>query len=173
MKAKAIFTGNKVVVSEEQDVSRIYNKGRFGEIVNKKLELSLVEALYLMNKGDLEIRSESGRKLSFDSFVKRASKIDPKFWIRYSVYSDIRKRGYITKTALKYGADFRVYDRGTEPGKAHAKWILYAVSESESFDWRKFAAMMRVAHSVRKKLLIGILDDEGDVTYYEVSWKRP
>ena len=71
------------------------------------------------------------------------------------------------------GADFRVYERGTTPGQEHAKWVLFAVKEGEIFDWRKFAAMMRVAHSVRKKLLIGIVDDEGDVTYYEIRWTRP
>ena len=42
-----------------------------------------------------------------------------------------------------------------------------------SFDWKQFAAMNRVAHSVKKKLLVGIVDDEGDVTYYEIRWRKP
>ena len=85
----------------------------------------------------------------------------------------MRTRGYVIKTALKYGADFRVYDRGARPGEEHARWILHAVSEQESFDWKKFASMNRVAHSVRKRLMLGILDAEGDVTYYEIRWMRP
>lgn len=171
--ADAVFMGDRVLVEDESDSSRLFNKGWFGKVINKKLELALVEALYLMEKGDIIIRSNKGRVMSFKKFVKEATKSEPRFWVRYSVYADIRKRGYITKTALKYGADFRVYERGTTPGQEHAKWVLFAVKEGEVFDWRKFAAMMRVAHSVRKKLLVGILDDEGDITYYEIKWTRP
>ncbi len=171
--AEGILTGDKVIVRDESDSSRIFNKGWYGKVLEGKLELSLIEALLLAEKGTLEIKSQKGRKIGFKRFIKEATKLDARFYTRYTVYKDIRKRGYITKTALKYGADFRVYPRGGSPGEEHAKWVLFAVHEGESFDWRKFAAMMRVAHSVRKKLLIGIVDDEGDTTYYEARWTRP
>ena len=169
----AILSGDVVIISSEPDANRIFNKGCYGSIIDGKLHLSLVEALYLMEKKDINILNKKKKVVSFDDFVTFASKSDVRFLSRYFIYADIRKRGYITKTALKYGADFRVYERGTHPGKEHAKWILFAVTETEHFDWRKFAAMMRVAHSVKKRILLGILDDEGDVTYYEVKWKRP
>jgi tRNA-intron endonuclease len=171
--AIGLLIKDKVIVESEPDANRIFNKGWFGKILNKRLELALVEALYLLEKGDIIIKNNKGKKIDFEKFIKEAVKTEPRFWTRYSVYSDIRKRGYITKTALKYGADFRIYERGTTPSTEHAKWVLYTVSELESFDWRKFASMMRVAHSVRKRLLVGIVDDEGDVTYYEVKWTRP
>ncbi|MCD6547801.1 MAG: tRNA-intron lyase [Nanoarchaeota archaeon] len=171
--AEAILTGDKVIILDKEASNRIFNKGWYGQIVRDKLELALVEALFLMQKGTIVIKSQKGRLMDLKRFIKEATKVDPRFYTRYTVYADIRKRGYITKTALKYGADFRVYERGTTPGQEHAKWVLFAVHETEIFDWRKFAAMMRVAHSVRKKLLIGIVDDEGDVTYYEVRWTRP
>ena len=85
----------------------------------------------------------------------------------------MRNRGYIVKTALKFGADFRVYDRGVKPGDDHAKWIMYPVSESSMLTWYEFSAKNRVAHSTRKKLLIAIVDEEGDCTYYSISWTRP
>ena len=85
----------------------------------------------------------------------------------------MRNRGYIVKTALKFGADLRIYERGVKPGEEHAKWILYPVYESNGLTWQEFAAKNRVAHSTRKKLLIGIVDDENDVTYYEIEWKKP
>jgi tRNA-intron endonuclease len=171
--AAGVFAKDSVVINDEQDANRVFNKGWFGAIIEKKLILSLVEALFLMEKGDITVADSKGKPLSFNNFTKKAEKTDHRFRTRYFVYSDIRKRGYITKTALKYGADFRVYERGSKPGETHAKWVLYAVSESEAFSWRGFAAMMRVAHSVRKTLLIGVVDDEGDVTYYTVNWIRP
>ena len=111
--------------------------------------------------------------MSFDSFLKKAKKVEPNFWIRYCVFRDMRNRGYIIKTALKFGADFRVYDRGVKPGEDHAKWIVYPVHEGEHLTWYEFSAKNRVAHSTKKRLLIGVVDDEGDVTYYEIRWVRP
>ena len=113
------------------------------------------------------------KKLKEDGFIKKAQKVVPNFWIRYCVFRDIRNRGYIIKTALKFGADFRIYDRGVKPGEDHAKWIVYPVHEGEKLTWYEFAAKNRVAHSTKKKLLIGIVDEEGDCTYYECRWIRP
>jgi tRNA-intron endonuclease len=89
------------------------------------------------------------------------------------VFKDLRNRGYIVKTALKFGADFRVYDRGVKPGEDHARWIIYPVHEASGLTWYEFAAKNRVAHSTKKRLMMGIVDDEGDVTYYEIRWVRP
>lgn len=166
------LVGNKVVVEDAKEANKLYNRGRYGALEGEKLTLSLVEALYLVERGKLRV-FKGEQELDYDSLLKLAADLEPRFWVRYCVYRDIRRRGYITKTALKYGADFRVYDRGDVPGKDHAKWILFAVNENDMFDWKRFAAMNRVAHSVRKCLLIGVVDDEGDVTYYEVRWKRP
>jgi tRNA-intron endonuclease len=85
----------------------------------------------------------------------------------------MRERGYIVKTALKFGADFRVYDRGVKPGEDHARWILYPVKEGSTLTWHDFSAKNRVAHSTKKRLLIGVVDEENDVTYYEIKWVRP
>ena len=105
--------------------------------------------------------------------MNKFKKIDNKIQIKYSIFKDLRERGYIVKTALKFGADFRVYDKGARPGKKHAKWIVFAEHESKRLTWHEFSAKNRVAHSTRKNLLLAILDEEGDITYYEVKWIRP
>ena len=178
--AKADMTGhivgNKVLVIDDYEKAlEFYNRSAFGEIhgvKKKQLEFSLVEALYLMEREKFDIYAGK-QKLNFEQCVRKANRAESGFWTRYQVYREIRTRGYIVKTALKFGADFRVYERGAKPGKAHAKWILFATSEGDKYAWRDFAAMNRVAHSTRKKLLIGIVDEEGEVTYYEVRWKKP
>ena len=125
-----------------------------------------------MERGKLKIFSNK-KELKYDDFLKKATKLEKNFWVRYCVFRDLRRRGYIVKTALKFGADFRVYDRGIKPGEDHAKWVAYPVHESSTFSWYDFSAKNRVAHSTRKKLLIGIVDEESDVTYYSISWTRP
>lgn len=170
------LVGNKVIVREDYEKAlEFYNRSSFGEIhgvKKKQLEFSLAEALYLLERDKLDVYSGKN-KLTFEQFTRKANRAETGFWTRYQVYRDIRTRGYIVKTALKFGADFRVYGRGIKPGKAHAKWVLFATAEGDKYTWRQFSAMNRVAHSTRKKLLIGIVDEEGEVTYYLSSWKKP
>ena len=103
---------------------------------------------------------------------KKFSKSDKKFHEKYSVYRDLRKKGYIVKTALKFGAEFRVYEKSKGPGKGHSKWIVFTDSERNLNSWNDFSAKNRVANSTNKKLLLAIVDDEGDILYYEVNWMK-
>ncbi len=163
----------KRVITEDSDAAReLFNQSAFGKIIDNKVQLSLLEAMYLLEKKKIEIIDKK-KPLTFENFLKLAKKTEPNFWIRYCVFKDIRNRGYIIKTALKFGADFRIYDRGVKPGEAHARWIVYPVAEGTTLTWHEFAAKNRVAHSTKKKLLIAVVDDESDVTYYEIAWKRP
>lgn len=169
-----ILAGERVITESSDEAREFYNQSRFGTLAeNGKVELSLLEALYLMERDRLSVKSEAGRKVSFESYVKKARKVEPNFWIRYCVFKDMRNRGYIIKTALKFGADFRVYDRGVKPGEDHARWIVYPVHEGSTLTWHEFSAKNRVAHSTKKRLLMGIVDGENDVTYYEIKWMRP
>lgn len=173
-KILAVFSKD-IVVTENSDAGRdLYDQSRYGfPLNNGRVQLSLIEAAYLAEKGVLQIISDSNRKIDYEKFQKKAIRLEPNFWVRFCVFKDIRNRGYIIKTALKFGADFRVYDRGIKPGEDHAKWIVYPVKETTTMTWYEFSAKNRVAHSTRKKLLMGVVDEETDVTYYEVKWVRP
>ena len=173
-KVKAILT-NDLVTTENSDAAReLYNQSRYGKLLeNGKVQLSLGEAFLLIEKKKLEVVDGKGKEIEEEKFLAKAKKLEPNFRIKYCVFKDIRNRGYIIKTALKFGADFRVYDRGVKPGQDHAKWIVYPVSEKNVLTWYEFAAKNRVAHSTKKRLLIGIVDEEDDVTYYEIKWVRP
>tara|TARA_Y100000310_G_C20702833_1_gene831560 strand:+ start:2195 stop:2767 length:573 start_codon:yes stop_codon:yes gene_type:complete len=173
-KIKAEFEVDKVLTEVSDATKDLYNQGRYGIMLdNGRLQLSLIEAFYLMEKGTIEIHKTKNKKFNTNDFSKKAKKLEPNFWIRFCVYRDIRNRGYIIKTALKFGADFRVYDRGVKPGEDHAKWIVYPVYEGSTLTWYEFAAKNRVAHSTRKRLLLGVVDDENDVSYWECRWLRP
>ena len=180
---KGILNGDSII-SGSKEAMDLYGQSLFGEYTNKKMYYSLSEALYLVEKKKMEVFRNT-KKLNFQELMEVCKKIDKKILVKYSVYQDMRSKGYLLKTALKFGADFRVYDKGKRPGKvtkgslgkakevAHAKWILYPVSESDDLTWHEFSAKNRVAHSTKKNLLIAVVDSEGDVTYYEISWKKP
>lgn len=171
---KTIFTKERVLTENSDQARELYNQSRFGFILEDgKIQLSLIEALYLAEKNKIKLYNARNKIIKFDDFFKKAKKLEPNLWVRYCVFKDIRNRGYIIKTALKFGAEFRVYERGVKPGEDHAKWVVFPVHEASTLTWYEFAAKNRVAHSTKKRLLLGIVDEEGSCTYYEVAWKRP
>jgi tRNA-intron endonuclease, archaea type len=170
---KALLADEKIITEDSDAARDLFNQSRYGTLVETKVELSLIEGLYLIEKGKLEVVDGKNKLVTFEGYMKKARKAEPNFWVRYCVFRDMRNRGYIIKTALKFGADFRVYDRGVKPGEDHARWIVYPVHEGNTMTWYDFSAKNRVAHSTKKRLLLGIVDDENDVTYYECRWFRP
>jgi tRNA-intron endonuclease len=167
---KAQLSGDKVF-SNSQEAFSLNERSLFGEKKHETIEYNLIEALFLLENKKLEVHNKNN-KLSLHDLLKRAKKHDKRIDIKLSAFSDLRKRGYIVKTALKFGTEFRVYNKGTKPGKEHAPWLLYPVKESESHNWYDFVAKSRIATSTKKKLMLGIVDEESDVTYYEISWLR-
>lgn len=168
---RAVLSGDSITSSSKYAID-LYGARQFGEYSQKRVHYSLVEALYLIEKKKIVVNKKT-KKLSFNQLLEECRKIDKKIYLKYLVYKDLRDKGYLLKTALKFGADFRVYDKGERPGKSHSKWILYVVSEKDDLTWHEFSAKNRVAHSTKKNLLIAIVDDEGSITYYEISWKKP
>lgn len=171
---KVFFSKERILTENSDPAREFYNQSRYGSLMDDgRIQLTLIETLYLLEKGRTAVISGKTKKLTFNDLLKKAKKLEPNLWTRYCVYKDMRDRGYIIKTALKFGADFRVYDRGVKPGEDHAKWIIYPVKETDHLTWYEFAAKNRVAHSTKKRLLIGIVDEENSVTYYEIRWLRP
>lgn len=168
---RAIFTGESVY-SNNKEAFSLHEQSRFGESKEGKILYSIFEALFLVEKAKMGL-TEGKKKLSFEKLMEKAKALDPRILTKYLVFKDMRNRGYVVKTALKFGAEFRVYDKGKNPGQVHAKWVLYPVRESDALTWHDFSAKNRVAHSTKKNLLIGIVDDENDVTYYEITWRKP
>lgn len=167
---QAQFSGGKVF-SNSSGAFGLFERSRFGEKIRGKIEYGFVEVLYLVDKCNMDVFV--GRKLlSYEELIKKMKRVDKRIELKFSVFSDLRTKGYIVKTALKFGADFRIYDKGIKPGSDHARWVLFVVRENEQLKWHEFAAKNRVAHSTKKKLLIGVVDDEGDVSYFEVGWVR-
>ncbi len=173
-KVKALLEGDAIRTENADGARELFTRGSFGALLDDgRVQLSPLETVYLIAKKRLELLDDRNKQIKLDAFITKIRKKDKQFWVRYAAFKDLRDRGYVVKTALKFGADFRVYDRGVRPGEEHAKWIAYPVSEHERLRWQEFAAKNRVAHSTKKNLLIGVVDDEGDVSYWEVRWTRP
>jgi tRNA-intron endonuclease, archaea type len=162
----------QIISSNSKEAYHLHKKSSFGEKTEDKIQYSASEALYLVESSKMEIYSKN-KKIPKKDLLNKFRRLDKKIQIKYPVFKDLRSKGYVLKTALKFGADFRVYDKSAKPGKKHAKWILFTEHESTKLALHEFAAKNRVAHSTRKNLLLAILDEENKITYYEVKWTKP
>ena len=163
------LSGNLVII-REGNIAKIHEKSYYGNMTEDGLQLSIIEALYLMEKGKLEVKLDSG-DLSIESLFKIIRKQGS--FTNYIVYRDLRNRGYIVKTGFKYGSEFRLYERGKSPGDGHSNYLVKVANENSEFLMSDLSSYVRVAHGVNKKLLFAVVDDENDITYYNVEWTRP
>ncbi len=162
----------EIISSNTSEAHTLCKKSCFGKSVGEKIQYSLSEALFLVEKEKMDIFSRN-KKILKKELMNKFRRIDKKIQIKYVVFKDLKEKGYVVKTALKFGAEFRVYEKGSKPGKKHAKWIVFTDHESKRLTWHEFSAKNRIAHSTKKNLLLAIVDEEGDISYYEVKWVKP
>jgi len=163
---------DRVIVEDPAEASTLQNRGSFGSPRSGGgLELSLLEAVYLAESGRLEVRRR-GEPVSMRELFRAASvAVDP-FEIRYLVYRDLRQRGYVVEERAA-PLDFQVYPRGGAPRKTPAKYWVAARSERAVFDVGELFDRVSEAASVRKTLLLALVDEESDLTYYAVRDAEP
>jgi len=159
-----------IVIVKNGNTAKIHEKSHFGNQTEDGLQLTIIEALYLMEKGKLEVEQDS-EEVSIKQMFGLIRKSES--FSNYIVYRDLRNRGYIVKTGFKYGAEFRLYDRGKSPGDGHSNNLVKVANENSEFMMSDLSSYVRVAHGVNKKLLFAVVDEENDITYYNVEWTRP
>jgi tRNA-intron endonuclease, archaea type len=176
---KAELEEDKVLVWDNEGVSQIFENGWYGDIIENRLELSLIEAMLLMDRGKIEIKGKK-KKMTTKEFYDHCMKIDPRFHTRYIVYKDLRERGLPVRTGFKFGCDFRVYERGVTPVKKgpkaaheHTKWIVFCVAEDYNCAFQELSRAVRLAHNIRANMLWAVVDNENDVTYYSITYLSP
>jgi len=177
---KAEVAAEKVIIWGKEGAKDIFENGWYGELFEDRLELALIEAALLLERGKIEIVKGKKKKISFKDFHDYCLKIDSRFKIRYTVYRDLRERGLPVRTGFKFGCDFRVYERGVTPIKKgpkaqheHTHWIVFAVPEDYTCSFQELSRAVRLAHNIRANMLWAIVDNEGDVTYYSITYLSP
>ncbi len=182
--ARGVLGENGVVVWDEKQALDLHSSKYYGKLVGgekkKRLLLSLEEALYLLEKGRLVVEDPEGRELGEKEFYEMACRADPEFPQKYLVYKDLRDRGYIVKSGLKFGTHYRVYERGVNPYKEgpktereHTKYNVHAVRENATLSYAELSRFVRLSRNIRATPLLGVVDSEGEVTYYRIERERP
>jgi tRNA-intron endonuclease len=156
-----------VKISEKNRVNELSSKG-YGVTENGEFFLTFYEALYLLDKGLLEVKDEKGGKLDFQELLRRYESVDENAWARYLTYRDVRSRGYVVREGFGLGVDFRVYERG-EYGKETAKYLILSVQEGKPISVEDLTSVLKRCQSLKKKLILAVMNRRGEIVYYSVS----
>ncbi|MDR0767897.1 MAG: tRNA-intron lyase [Methanosarcinales archaeon] len=165
---KTQIKGN-YVIGDAEAIAALYEIGGFGRPRDGSLQLRLTEAAYLLFRKKITIfKNEKGieKKLDFDSFIQYAAQQEEFFELKYIVYKDLKERGYYVQSSA---TDFRVYPRGSKPGKGSAKSYVFVRSERVPITLLELTALMNEAQNVRKQFIFAVVDEESDITYYDVK----
>ncbi|AGI47044.1 tRNA intron endonuclease [Thermoplasmatales archaeon BRNA1] len=164
--------GQSVFIRDVREASQTYSKGCFGYPMSGGfLELDLVEAAFLLSLNRLEVR-KGKKKMDFPSLFDYASGRVEGFDIKYRVFKDLRERGFIVKPESG-SFDLRVYPRGKLPSEVPPVYLVCAVSERSATNLSVFSRDVSESEDMGKRLLYGVADEEGDITYYKMFFKSP
>ena len=155
-------------VEVDEGANEVYENGYYGSFDDdRKLMLSPVESLLLIERGRLNVTADDENDaFTFDEILTYFLKNDPQIWTRYLVYRDLRSRGYIVRTGFGDPIHYRVYPRGGVLGKDEAAYLVCIVVEGTPFKLDILDNVTRQARNVRKKLVLAVVDNVGEVTYY-------
>ena len=165
---RAELKGDRVLAGKAA-VAELYKTSYFGRPKGEELELSLVEAAFLQSRGKLEIELE-GKLLDFRIFFEQASLRQPNFELKYIVYKDLKERGYYVQPSA---SDFRVYPRGSHHGKSASTIFVHVQSERQLLSVKFLKDSVYSAENVHKQFVLAIVDEESDLTFYEVKTAVP
>jgi len=138
--------------------------GFFGmQLDRNRIVLSSLEAIYLMQSGQLSLEKE-GINVTPGDYLDLIAASDIEIHEKVVVYGDLRKHGYTPKTGYKFGHHFRVYTGN----KVHSEMLVHAVAADMTMPASSISRSVRLSHSVKKKMLFGCVHTTG-IHYIEFA----
>lgn len=167
-----VLSGDTVRVRDQKEGSQLHNRGAYGYTLSGGgIDLDLVEATYLVESGRLEVLRD-GAPMDFEALFRYASGAYGEFDIRYIVYRDIRQRGFIIKNETG-GPEMAVYPRGMLPSRSQPEFMVVPVSERAPSGMDAFVEDAEEVSRRNRRRVYAVVDEEGDLTYYDMSRADP
>ena len=165
-KSKGFLLENRVIIFDRKTSKELFEKEFFGKPFADGLQLSIVEALFLIDKGYLEIISEDDKIISRD----KLEDLQPDINLRSVVFHGLKKRGLIVKTGFKFGTHFRAYSK--KPDQTHAEYLVHVVEKGFISNWAEISRAVRLAHSVNKEIVFARVEKD-KIDYVGFGRLRP
>jgi tRNA-intron endonuclease len=154
-------------VAEQSSIDALTSRG-YGTLEGDVFTLVFYEALYLADKGMLEVKDEKGNAVDFQNLLRCYEAVNENAWVNYMVYRDLRSRGYVAREGFGAGIDFRVYERGGY-GKDTAPYLVLSTQEGKPLGIKDLADTLQQCQSQKKELIMAVMNRRGEIVYYSVS----
>jgi len=139
-------------------------QGTYGmQLDPRRLVLAPLEIISLMRSGRLTLSSD-GERIDPTRYYEMARESDIEFPEKVRVYEDLRNRGFVPRTGYKFGHHFRVYTGK----KVHSEMLVQALPEGASLPMSAISRSVRLAHSVKKKMLFAC-EHSKEIQYVEFA----
>lgn len=172
LKINSNLMENRVFIPDKKNGEKLFQEEFYGKPYGFGFQLSMIESLYLLNKGFLEIFDNNGKKFDYKSFKKYVKNKESDIDLRFDVYNDLKNRGFILKTGFKFGTHFRAYSK--KPDLIHAEYLVHVVPKNYESIWSDFSRAIRLAHSVNKEIIFAIHPlKNNDIVYIKIGRLRP
>ena len=172
----ATLLRDRTIIWNREISEELHNQGFYGRLLERYLQLSLVETAYLLKNETITLYQEKSgrRRVRYAEFTELAERIEPDFKLKYLSYEDLRRRGLTPKTGFKFGAHFRTYREPTITMErtTHSEYLIHAVPSDHAFQLSDFSRAARLAHSVRKQMIYAVVKSDNTITYLEVIRKK-
>jgi tRNA-intron endonuclease len=150
---------DRVLVFDKKLVKNLFEKEFYGKSFGKGLQLSIIESLYLAERGVFK-----------NPELKKVLKNQPELKNKLKVFKDLKKRGLLVKTGFKFGTHFRAYTKS--PNQTHAEYLIHIIGEKNKGYWSEISRAVRLAHSVNKEICFAIFE-KNKIKYLKFGRLRP
>jgi tRNA-intron endonuclease, archaea type len=161
------LVNDHILIRKPSDIGRLYNKSHIGTpLPSNMLRLSLLEGVFLLDEGKMVLH-QNKKQIPFPTLLKHAVQCIPEFETKYLVYRDLRNRGHaITQADNQTTISFRKFIQKNENTFSCA---IATYSERDFLDIEVTKQLIAQYTQDNNALWFALVDEEGDLTYFDVS----
>jgi tRNA-intron endonuclease len=172
-KTKGILLKDRALIFDQTAAELLHTQEFYGRPFGNGLQLSLVEAAYLVNQEVLAIIDPSTRQaIPRNDLLEQISTYQPDISLRLRIFQDLKAHHMLIKTGFKFGTHFRGYTQ--KPDENHAEYLIHAVTPTYQGSWAEISRAIRLSHSVNKLFCFALYEQKTDtISYISLSRLRP
>jgi tRNA-intron endonuclease len=160
------LTDHSILVKKATDVGRLYNKSHLGTpLSGNHLCLDLLEGVFLLDEKKMRL-FQKRKEVDFQTLVTHAAAQIPGFETKYLVFKDLRSRGHPIKLNKE---ELPTFYRFKQKNDATPTCFICAFSERDILDIESVTHLVQRLVKKEGFLWFALVDEEGDITYYDVS----
>lgn len=180
---RGVLKGDTVIISNMDEARPLYESSFYGKFIgidkvkpgeakgiSAPLHLSILDSIYLMEQGELEVARGDGSLVSLEELKKSLESRFHDPYTVYGIYKFFRDRGYVVKSGLKFGSLFAIYEKG--PGIDHAPMLIHYLDPVRNVTALDITRAARLSHSVKKTFVLATRDVD-DLYFIGFEWWNP